>query len=74
MENHGIGSKGQTTDLVKRCEMHDPPIPTKKEVVNIVREGWHGKSKGSFISCTREGTLIQPRLESAQSMDVWTRM
>ncbi len=48
LKANGVDFKGRKVDLLKRCEMHVPPLPTKKQVDKVVREGWYGKSKGSF--------------------------
>jgi hypothetical protein len=44
----GVDSGGKKADLLKRCRLHVPPIPTQKTVVNVTKEGWYGKPKGVF--------------------------
>ena len=40
---------------------HRPPLPTTKEVVKVVKEGWHDKAKGSFQILWERGHIDESK-------------
>ncbi|KAL7542576.1 hypothetical protein ACHAWF_007203 [Thalassiosira exigua] len=61
LNHHGVDSKGKKEDLVNRCNRHNPPIPTTKTVVKVVKEGWHGKAKGVFQILWERGYIDETK-------------
>ena len=62
LKRHNVDFRGRRADLIQRCQRHVPPIPTTKEVPNIVHEGWYKKSKGLLQILWERGYIDASKL------------